>query len=418
MNFRSLLPLQASPLRRTVEEASQQTFEIDFPIKEIDDFEKVSEAFLPFAAWGVSTSHWDRDWPIEKKRAVAKAWLSLHRKQGTIAGIEEAIRFFDAKLLAVRHPPDAFFPEGAPTKAEREAYLARFRQLRFYNFRSAGLAHHGAFTSSGYKLPALFPKWFFPHYTDAPVRIGRRAFIFDPKTGIEEPVHSVERVRATRYDEARLPGKGGHAFFAGHTPKGGAYFPVNLKASERIYSVEVDRGFLETESSLRITGILPSADPIQVRPRRVAQAGIRRRGQLYGGRPGRKYGYLVGVYLPTGTAGLRLFDQIYLHDPDRLPDKRGSRTFAGYVRLGMPPYHAQLTVELAGKRSRFAFDQFVGGHLVTASKKKLRQTVEATRQSKALRDKVLLQSKTVRTVQVSDGVEVDTIEVGAKVRDI
>ena len=43
--------------------------------------------------------------PIERKRAVAKAWLRLKGHKGTLAGIKDALSFFDVAVAAVRRPP-------------------------------------------------------------------------------------------------------------------------------------------------------------------------------------------------------------------------------------------------------------------------------------------------------------------------
>ena len=61
----------------------------------------------------------------------------------------------------------------------------------------------------------------------------------------------------------------------------------------------------------------------------------------------------------------RLRARIDLHEPDRLPDGRGTpTTFLGHARLGMPPYMMQLDVEIRAKRPQRAAGPFVSGFLV------------------------------------------------------
>lgn len=431
MTIKSLLPSGATRFERALEEAMSLGTELPIGLRDISNPETAPDSFIPWLAWGLSSDLWDRDWPIEKKRAVAKAWYRLHRLKGTQAGIEEALRFFGAEVVGVRRPPDAFYPDPALTRDEREKYLARFRQLRFYRFRSRGAATFGAYVGSGYRRGRLFAgSGFHPTFTDAPVRIGRRAFVYDPLTGVEEPVRRADRVTetdrrgATDFEQVFLPGDAGWSFFIGRQ-RSGKRFTAATGARGRTYSVAIDREYIERTSRLHISGILPSDQPIDVRPRRSMVGGQRVRGQLFPAHKAKGTGFLgrpgdgaARVFLPPTTAGNRIFDQVFLFDPSRLPDRRDARTFVGHTRLGMTPYHARITVKMEGKRSRFAFRRFVTGHLLATRKKQLGQVVEATRLSKSLRDKVWITAKTMRPAKVGDSLRIGTIKVGALVRDI
>ncbi|MGY6705926.1 phage tail protein I [Roseinatronobacter sp.] len=431
MTINSLLPRGATRLERALEETMARGTELPVPLRDIAAPETAPDAFVPWLAWGLSTDLWDRDWPIEKKRAVAQAWYRLHRLKGTQAGIEEAIRFFGGNVVGVRRPPDAFYPDPSLTRAERDKYLARFQQLRFFRFRNRGAATFGAYVGSGLRRSGLFAgAGFHPTFTDAPVRIGRRAFLFDPLTGIETPVKRADRVTvtdrrgATDFEEVSLPGSAGRSFFAGRL-RPGKLFTSATGARARTYSVAIDREYTEQRSKLHISGVIPATQPIDVRPRRVRLPGERVRGQLFPARKSKGTAFIgrAGdgpnrVFLPRSSAENRIFDQVFLFDRDRLPDKRDARTFVGHTRLGMTPYHARVTVELRGKLSPFAFQRFVTGHLIGTSKKRLRQVVEATRLSKSLRDKVWITAKTVRPAKAGDSLRIGTIKVGALLRDI
>lgn len=419
-----LLPSNATALERALSEAGAAAFDLPVDFQAVLDPARTGEAFVPFLAWGNSTDLWDRDWSIERKRAVAKAWFRLHRLKGTLTGIEEAVRFFDAKVISARRPPDGFYPGRGQNKAEREAYLAKFRQVRIYPFRSRGVAH-GAFLGAPGRTPSLFLTRFFPVTTDAAARRGRRAFVYDPLTGVEEPVTRLVRTTdseertALEFEQVVLPGRSGRAFFVGRALSPGRVFLTSRGAGRRIYSMAVDQTFVETTTSLQLSSVLPSVSPISVRPRRVALQGERVKGQLFPGAPGTRRGFLTGIYLPRSSAYLRRYDQIFLHDRDRLPDRRRmGRAFAGNVRLGMPPYRARLAIEVRGKRPSNAFGKFVRGFLHSSDQTRRSQAIEATRQSKALRDKVLVSTTTLRTIRVSDGAKVGTTKVGALVRDV
>lgn len=429
MTVESLLPPGA---RTKAEQAIEQAVARPLPIEigRLASPETAPDAFIPFLAWGSSTDLWDRSWSIEKKRAVVKAWWRLHRKKGTLDGIKEALRFFGAEVVAVRRPPDSTFPDPTLTRAERDRYLARFRQLRFYSFRSRGVASFGAYANSGYRLPALFPGGgFFPTFSDAAVRVGRRAYVYDPLTGVEVPVKQAQRVSVTdrrgavTFEQVSLPGTSPFAVFVGRPI--GRVFTMDTGARGRVYSVAIESEYQETKSRLHISGVLPSQQPIDIRPRKARVPGQRVIGQLFpsisaGGLEviGRPADGARRTFLPPSTAGLRIYDQVFLFDRDRQPDKRSARTFLGSTRLGMPAYHARLTIETRGRIAPLAMQRFISGYFVKTDKRRLAQAIEATRISKALRDKVLVTAKTMRPAKAADGVPVGSIKVGTWLRDV
>lgn len=430
MTFKPLHPSNVSPLRKTVEEAMVRAFEVQFDLRSIDDPEVTTPEFVPFIAWGVATDLWDRNWPLERKRAVAKAWFRLHSKKGTLAGIREAVRYFDSLVVGVRRPPDAAYPDPSLTKAERENYLSRFKQLRFYSFRARGSAQFGAYLCSGYRLRRLFPGGkAFPFVSDAAARVGPRVFLFDPDVGEEVAVRRVQRSvtleerGAVTFEEVDLPGLAGQAAFLGARPKAKVY-TVDTGASARRYSVEMDTTYLEQLSEYHLTSVLPTADPVSVRPRKQYIRGARHIGQLFptselaGQSINRRSDGIYRTFLPRTSAGLRVFEQIFLHDRERQVDKRGARTFIGAVRLGMPAYNASLKIEARGKISRFAVQGFVNGFLVKTSKAKLLNTIEAVRLSKSLRDKINVTAKTMRPATVADRIALGTINVDTWVSDL
>lgn len=431
MTIQVLHPKSASPLRKTVEEVMAGVYDIDILIRLIDDPEQAPESFVPFLAWGASTDLWDRDWPIEKKRAVAKAWYRLHSKKGTLTGIKDAVRFFGAEVVQVRRPPDGTYPDPSLTREEREAYLARFLQVRFFTTRSRSVAGYGAYLVSGYRLDRLFAgKRAFPFVSDAILRSGRRAFLFDPLTGEETPVRRVDRVTildnqdALEFEEVDLPGRSLFGAFAGKRPVP-RVFTLDAGAAGRRYSVDIQTSYNDRTTLLHFTAVEASAQPVNVNPRVQKQQGSRVIGQLFPSLGGVGTEYVnrpsdgvARAFLPSSTSGFRIFDQIFLFDENRQADRRGSRTFIGNTRLGMPPYNASMKLETRGRISRFAAQEFTHGFLVKTSKARITKTVEAIRLSKSLRDKITVTAKTMRPMTVADGVELGTTTVGAWVRDM
>jgi phage tail P2-like protein len=430
MTIQILHPNGTSPLFKTVEETMVRASEVDVLIGWIDSPELAPDSFIPYLAWGSSTDLWDRDWPVEKKRAVAKAWYRLHSKKGTLTGIKEAVRFFGAEVVKVRRPPDGTYPDPSLTREEREKFLGRFQQIRFYSTLSGATSGYGAYLASGYRLDKLFPgAKAFPFISDCSSRIGRRAFVYDPLTGVQSPVRRVDRVtvldnrEALEFDEVDLPGRSIFGAFAGRKPMARS-FTVDGDAKSRRFSIAVQTNYNYRTTELHFSAVEPSGDPVDVNAQIQKQPGARVKGQLFPSLGGVGTEYVnrpsdgaKRVFLPPTTSRLRVFEQIYVYDEDRQADRRGSRTFLGNTRLGMPPYNASMRLETRAKISWFAAQQFTYGFLVKTSKARLNKTIEAVRLSKSLRDKITVTAKTMRPATVADGVKLGTITVGTWVRD-
>jgi phage tail-like protein len=430
MTLQSLLPHNATPLELTFEETIRKAYSIDFAIEALDNPFLMPEAFVTFQAWGWSTDLWDRNWSIEKKRAVAQAWYRLHRKKGTLSGIKEAVRFFNGEVVAARLPPDSVYPDPMLTKADRDKYLARFRQMRLYDYRSRSFANFGAFTSSAYRLKCLFPGGnAFPCVSDAVIRLSTRAFIYDPLDGEEMPVKratyssGVEDRAAVLFEQVLVPGKSGWATFLSATPKP-RLFVCASTAPGRRYTLQVDTTYSEKVSKLHVSGITPSERTISVRPRKERIMGSRAIGQLFPCSErsqefiGRRSDGSRRAFLPPSTARQRFYDVLFLFDNARLADRRNSRTFIGATRLGMPAYNARLTIQTRGQISPYAAQRFVNGCLASTDKSRLSKTIEAVRQQKSLRDKVLITTKTMRPATAGDALPLGSINVGAWLRDL
>lgn len=433
MTVETLLPSSATPLERafSLAAAEQPRPPVELLTRLYDPL-TCPETILPYLAWAFSVDLWKEDWPVEKKRAVVAAAPVLHRLKGTKAGLDRHLGIVDVKLKRLIQPPDRFVPDPSMTKAEREAYLSRFRQIRVYPFRSRGMASHQAYVGSGLRLRGLFPGvggGFFPAVSDAIVRIGRRAFVYDPLTDIEEPILRLEREtvemtgEAVAFEQFSLPGKAGYGFFAGRAAV--RMFSVDAGAASRLFSMTIRKNYDWRADVLHLTAVTPSATPIDVRPRKAAVKGQRGYGQLFprlGGRAaffvGRAGDGIYRIFLPPTTAGIRIYDQVFLNDPDRRPDRRHARTFLGAVRLGMPAHNQRAVVEARGRRPKRAFGAWVNGFIVEATRTRFNDAIEAALVSKAAYEKTLLTAKTMRPVSVADGISVGRgIAVGTWIKD-
>jgi phage tail-like protein len=265
--------------------------------------------------------------------------------------------------------------------------------------------------------------------THAPLRYGRRTFYWD--RGVEQECRRLERTRVgedgkTAYDfeTTFIPARAPYTLFPGEEETGGRLhgriFLPPADAVSRVISTRVERRYDDPGNDRLTLKALPlgaGMDPVHIRPRWVAQKGTAKAGFYPSG--GRQSGLQhIGSgpgegAMPITTAGDRLFERLYLHDPERLPEKRPRTTHLGYVRLGMPPYWAETLIETPGKRSIWAAGEFVRGfHLASNAPARVGRMVDAVRLAKAARDKVLVDTKAHRPSRVGDRRKVGTGFVG------
>ena len=443
-----LLPKTSTPYEMALAGPTGRLTDIPVPLRDLWRWDTCPEEHLPWLAWAMSVDLWNEAWPVEKKRNLIRESFELHRHKGTLHTISRYLDYADAPLRRAIVPPDKAFPGRSMTTEERAAWLARFPQIRIFQYRDRGEATFGAFCTGAFKLEKSFlgagpshappatgtatAGTFFPYKTDAWERYGRRAFLWDKgqhylATGIEMQLRWLERTRQenveTVYDgeQILIPGSQVQSLFCGAMAKGnqnklnGRRFCINSTARSRIVTTYLRREQRTLEDVLIPNTTRPSLDTIQAFPEQVAERGTSQRGQsIFCGMPGRWLdletkqrkvvkSFMQG-FLPETTAPLRLYDRLHLHDQNRLPEQRPVSTHMGQFRLGMPAYHAQLTVEIKGERSRFQLGQYMTGHLMASDQAPLKLARTAVVRGKAWRDKGLLKTQIHRVIRASDGV--------------
>lgn len=88
----SLLPANVSDLERDLEIALARIEDVQIPISTLWDPWKCPLEVLPFLAWAVSVDMWRTDWPEVVKRRIVASSLSVHRRKGTRAAVDQALR--------------------------------------------------------------------------------------------------------------------------------------------------------------------------------------------------------------------------------------------------------------------------------------------------------------------------------------
>jgi hypothetical protein len=394
----------------------------------------------------LSVDFWDEEWSPERKRNIIRESFHLHRKKGTLYGIKRYLRYADAELLRAIVCPDIGFASGSMSQDERRDWLNRFPQIRIYDYLDRGTATKGAFLNwgmwgngktflgagySGYTKATCFP-----YETDAWERWGRRPFLWDQgnhplATGINKPILWSARANdlggmfSYTWERLMLPMDQLNHLWVGANAGGnnklnGRRFCVPSLASQRVVTVSIIKEHLDDENAVRWRfAVPPSLDPINVVPELAFDRGTSKLGvNIFCGHIGRwldpgtlerKYirGFLQG-YLPPTTSRHRIYERIALHDKSRMPNGKPFTRHLGDIRLGMPPYHAELSVSIKGQRPMRQAGGFVYGFTMASDMKHLTNARKAIVSAKSLRDKVLIKTNLHTIVQVGPDTQVSS----------
>lgn len=386
-----LLPVTSTPLEQALAATTGRFNQIPVPLDTLWDPARCPEHLLPWLAWALSVDIWHDEWPVERKRYVCAESFTLHRLKGTLEGIRRHVHLEGVRVVGAIVPPSNLFMDRQQTIDERRAFLARYPQLRVHRFRSQGDGGPSSFCGS-------FPDDNeFLVAEDAAARFGRRAFLFEPRDGTERPLTIAERTLrlatgvATTYEEIRIPGMAGVGVFADDTPQPDTYFDGDEPG--RIVNVQIDKSMAVPFEEMRLKTVAPGLDPIQINPEHVAVQGTSGAGCFLGDS--------FGEFLEKETAGERLFDRLYLFDPERdVSGTDGSEFIAG--RFGMPAYHAELTLEVRNELAPDDYFEFEDGFWPIQDNSRLNDALSAVRVSKSHRDKVLVTTRTHRPLTFGD----------------
>ncbi len=441
--YPDLLPPNSTPLERSLSGPTGRLTAIPAPVDAVWRHDQCPSGLLPWLAWALSVDFWDEEWNDERKRNLIRESFELHRKKGTLYGIKRYLRYADAECLRAIVCPDLAYPSNSMTVSDRRAWLNRFPQIRIYDYLDRGVATKGAFTKGAWGHGKTFlgagvsgyaKATCFPYETDAWERWGRRPFLWDqgshPKaTGVFKPILWSARANdlggmfSYTWERLMLPMEelencwvGVNA--AGNNGKDGRKFCMPSLAPQRVLTVAIQREHLEDEERMRWRfAIPPSLDPINVVPELIFERGTSKRGvHIFCGHIGRwlnpednsrkkVQGWVLGYLPPTGSRN-RIYDLFALHDKTRLPNGKPPTRHLGDIRLGMPPYHAELSVAIKGYRPMKQTNGFVYGFIMSSDMKHLKNARQAIVSSMSLRDKILIKTNLHTIIQVGPDTEV------------
>lgn len=234
------------------------------------DIDRVPASALPHLADQFHMRHtvaWRRAKTDAERRGLVKAGIQRHRIKGTLAGFRLAATDAGAELVRAVTPPAKLFASPALTLAERNAFIARYPQLRLYRYRVIG-QRQGAMLHRAHLGGGTFPL-----ISDAWLRILPRAYLW--RDGVEVELTAIERTttsatrQAETVTEVRAPGQATGLAFC-------ALYPRHLaksNAASRIYRVRLAETYQEDRDAVRRTAVQPGLSTIDVHYDQIAMPG-------------------------------------------------------------------------------------------------------------------------------------------------
>lgn len=421
-DFAFLAPDNALPRERAIERTSGERWDgldIDV-IRRARDPWTCPEHLLAHLAFQRSVDVWDEAWPTLKKRHVIARAPKDHRHKGTEATLTNYVRYLGGQVLKVTAPPQYTVLRHGPTAAERAAWLAQFQQVRIYphvplalNTRTQVLRHSSARSRLAI---GRFP------CTSRALITGRlrQARLYEPRTGEEVLLTRREIVRedadigpSYHYEDLALKVRG-RALAIGRSLRAGPVRGGGL-AAQKTVRVRIARPELVSLPATIWTSHVPNGRLVDVRPELV-RVRARSRGAAVGNCA---TGLRRDIVLQPNRAWMYVYERFYLFDRER---DRG--VAAGYpgsaigrTRIAMLAHTARVKVRFTSKGR--PGDLRLGGGLHGVLRgwdpNVLDPLLRASRASKALRDKIYIDTATKRKRRFGDGLRFGAVRFGETV---
>lgn len=399
--FESILPNNSTAWEKVIEQASGERWaqlDVDV-IRRFKDPAACPEHLLNFLAFELSIDIWNDAWPVEVKRSVIADWYNLHRYKGTEYGVRRHVQIAGGRVVKIVTAPQRALYDQGLTPAERQAWLDLMPQLRIYPYYARGLINGPIMAWHGRRRIA----WSRNAWNATIVRERYRRFarLYEPRTGEQTDLSYTQIVRSTflgqavEFDQLVLPPENNGAFYLGHKAwTRSAWGRPNI--AERTFRFAIDRPYEFSRAQVQDRTVRPGFDPVTVNPEHVYERGTGPHVAMFWGN--RRWASLTG----RNTAWRRVYERTYLHDRARSVPIRHGRAFWGHMRYGIKPYTAEVTVDVGRKLAGRYQRSWYGGFWQRKNTDKLDGVLAAVRSAKALRDKILVQSKTRRPLTFAD----------------
>lgn len=380
------------PYNPILDELSARLQQLPVPVVLTHLVDLVPATALPHLADSFHLLHtvaWRRAAQEKVRRGLIKSAVRRHRIKGTLAGFKLAAKDAGAAVTGAIVPPAKLFMASALTREERNAFVARYPQLRIYRYRTRG-------ERVGIHCGDPLGRW-LPVQSDAGLRIMPRAYCY--RDGMESPLVVMERSTATTagaaesttVTEVAIPGKAGVLSFVGGHPR---HLTVT-EGPKRFYRMTLKSAYLDRSETLRRVTATPGLTPIDVRPDSIARPGTA---------TGIHAGQFVAGHLAESTAADRIYQRLYLFDPDIDVTRRTATLHLNTGRLGMPAHHAELSVRISGRRHRLAAGAFVHGFPAASSQADLSDCMESMRDVARISDCIAINTIINRPVAAGESV--------------
>jgi hypothetical protein len=413
MTRQTLLPPNHTAFEKAFDLTGARIDELAVDIPELVRPWEIPATHLAWLAWGLSVDLWEKEWSEDTHRTLAARSLPMHARKGTQASIAEHIRIMGADPRRFIVPPAKTFMMEGFTEEERQAFLARFPQLRIYPFVTRGTYQFAHFTSAAFGRSKAFLDASNIKDVGAWSRFIRTAKLWDRGEETTLTIRAVTpegvgRFHAAAFDEVVLGAKPTRALHLDAPPKARAFLVDDFGVAQRLIRIPRDASYSYRLGRETYTTTWPDADLIDVRPQHIAEQHEGQPTALYAARRQ----FIQGKHLPPTISWRFIYERWHVHDPARVPDVRIRSTHLGFTRLGMPPYHAEIRTRIKGRLAPRTAGPFVNGYLMTGDRRPIGRVREAVRVSKSLRDRVLLDTRTWRFPRAGDRLKVGTVTLG------
>lgn len=332
---KELLPvsLQGDKNVEALCEAQDHVFSLEDEVYKLLIYPRIdslSGEVLDLLAWQFHIEGWELADTEEKKRALIKRAIALHRLKGTPAGIKFAAAQAGSKVLRLIEPTKYFLSPGL-SKEEKNKWLRQFPQLRIYPRRERAK-----------KQGMLFFKDYlgstFALRTDAIVRMTVRATLVKDGKEVDlvTPFWQYEYLFKNATLHVKIPGKAKFASFAGRA------IPhlARTDASVRTLWIEKTVPYIEEKRRLSIKTITPGFKAVHSDSEWISEMGTQRTMFCDSAK---------SFFVARTDAVNRMYHVYYLFDPDKAAWKRKGGNYLGITRLTMPHHLCEVTIDVVRK---------------------------------------------------------------------
>jgi hypothetical protein len=355
---------------------------------------------LPYLAWAMSVDIWDPNWDEIKKRRVVADAVAHHRMKGTKAGMATYLDLVDAKLKNLIVPPARGYRIPAMTNEQFLDWLLMLPQIRVYPFLIRDPAGPRDFRMAS----KTFRNDNFREKSIGPNIYGRRATLF--RNGVEVPARiealsgftgaAVERLMfaSNTKRDFRTTGFRGHGFYE------------LSDAAENVVTVRL------SDAGKQFISATPGLTPQNIKPVPIYERHTPRPAENF--RSFSKSFRGGGNFRRDTEAPHWIYERLSLHYKEDLPSGLVAKWYRGHSRYGIPAFTAQATVAINDKRpyGRGFGGKFRNGFRIPADNSKLYDACDAIVAAKPLRDTVLVDTVTHRTVRLGDRRKLGTFKLG------